>query len=122
MAPVAPINESAGRQPFGVHLVIARYTMHVDAMLAQHHLRHRHVGSHHQYERLSVAQTVCMPRSCGYDDLKQVMSYAHLPHMRYAAHVPNADLTSLRLIASVGYVLWMDVAFFVLWYVMNEMS
>lgn len=63
----------------------------------------------------SIEQVVCMPLTCGFDDLKQVMSYAHLPHMRTEAQVRHAELAALRLIGGAGYVLWEDMAFYALW-------
>lgn len=61
----------------------------------------------------TIVQTVCMPSACGFDDLKQVMSYAHLPHMRNNAHVRHVELVELRLIQA-AYTVWTDLSFAVI--------
>lgn len=129
--PTPAINESGAAgwlQPFAVQLVNARYSVHVDAMIGWVGGR-RDAGDlsgSSMAQLIAVQQTVCMPLSCGFDDLKQVMSYAHLPHMRNAVHVHHAELSSLRLLFSgsggggaegggVGeYVVWTDLSFYVL--------
>lgn len=124
----APIDESGADgwlQPFAVQLVSARYSVHMDAMIGwtAGAGRPRSAGDlgGSASQRIAVQQTVCMPLSCDFDDLKQVMSYAHLPHMRNAVHVHHAELASLRLLGGGGdgggvdeYAVWTDLSFYVL--------
>lgn len=60
----------------------------------------------------TITQTVCMPTSCSLDDLRQVMSYAHLPNMRTSSFVKEAELIDLKVIDG-NYRFYEDFSFYV---------
>lgn len=115
-AAMFPFNESSARQPFAVHLIHARYTLHLDGQMQDASSAAAMLSSGRTAATsTTVQQIVCMPLSCGFDDLKQVMSYAHLPHMRTAAQVRHAELAALRVIGGSKYAIWEDMGFYALW-------
>ncbi|CRL04484.1 CLUMA_CG017565, isoform A [Clunio marinus] len=60
--------------PFFVHLVNAKYSTYVDD-------QEGNVIIVNLFQRQEIQQTVCMPASCTYEDLMQIMSYTSLlPH------------------------------------------
>lgn len=87
--------------PFGVRLVNAKYKMAMETM---------DIATVPTVRWVTILQTVCMPMACGFDDLRQVMSYANLPHMRSNVHVRHVELVELRVIQA-GYCVWTDLSF-----------
>lgn len=88
--------------PFAVQNVNAKYKMNLEAGLADQ-----------QMSSISIVQTVCVPAACGFEDLKQVMSYAFLPNMRNNLYVRSVELIHLRIISG-RYRFWQDFSFSIL--------
>lgn len=88
--------------PFAVQNVNAKYRMNLEAGLAGE-----------QISSISIVQTVCVPAACGFEDLKQVMSYAFLPNMRNNLYVRSVELIHLRIISG-RYRFWQDFSFSIL--------
>lgn len=57
-----------------------------------------------------IHQSVCMPKSCTYYDLTQVMSYANISHLRNNFVMRNSELIDVRIL-NQSYDFSMDEAF-----------
>ena len=86
--------------PFALRLVNAKYKAIVDNVL--------------QKPIYEILQTVCVPKSCTYYDLKQVMSYAYLPLIRSNIFIQNVELTHLRILDG-DYRFYEDFSFYIVW-------
>lgn len=69
--------------PFSVQLVNVKYKIDIEKI---------------PYNTNVIYQTVCLPKSCTYDDLIQVMSFANIPHLRNNLIVKNAELIDVKII------------------------
>lgn len=83
--------------PFRVQLVNARY---------------KSVIENSPMHTFIVHQTACMPKSCNYNDLLQVMSYANVSHLRNNLVMKNAELLSVRIL-NENYTYYTDSAFYI---------
>lgn len=83
--------------PFRVHLVNARYKTIIES------------SSFHTY---IIHQTACMPKSCNKNDLKQVMSYANVSHLRNNLVMKNTELLDVRIL-NESYTFYTDSAFYI---------
>lgn len=63
-----------------------------------------------------VHQTACMPKSCNYNDLLQVMSYANVSHLRNNLIMRDTRLIDVRIL-NESYNFYTDSAFFYFMYV-----
>lgn len=87
--------------PFRVQLVNAQYQTTIDSSYFRKHIIH---------------QTACMPKSCNYNDLLQVMSYANLSHLRNNLVMKNSQLIDVKIL-NESYSYYTDSAFYLLVYV-----
>lgn len=83
--------------PFRVQLVNARYKTIIES------------SSFHKY---IIHQTACMPRSCSENDLRQVMSYANVSHLRNNLVMKNTELLDVRIL-NESYTFYTDSAFYI---------
>lgn len=82
--------------PFRVQLVNVRYKSVIESSLFQTYIIH---------------QTACMPKSCNYNDLLQVMSYANVSHLRNNLVMKNTELLDVRILKE-SYTYYTDSAFY----------
>lgn len=62
----------------------------------------------------NIAQSACLPTSCTYHDLIQVMSYSlQIPNLRNGVFVTNGQLVKLRIMNG-QYTIYEDSCFYVL--------
>lgn len=82
--------------PFRVHLVNALYATTIESSPFRTHIIH---------------QTACMPKSCNYNDLLQVMSYANISHLRNNLVMHDTKLLDVRILKE-SYTYYTDTAFY----------
>lgn len=87
---------SSNYLPFTVKLVNVKYKMKIENA---------------PYTTYNLHQTVCLPKSCSYHDLQQVMSYAPLSHLRNNLIVKNTELIELRVLEE-NYLFYKDGSFY----------
>lgn len=83
--------------PFRVQLVNILYETIIDSSPFRTHIIH---------------QTACMPKSCNYNDLIQVMSYANISHLRNSLIMRDARLLDVRILHE-SYTFYTDSAFYI---------
>lgn len=81
--------------PFNVHLVNAKYKMLV---------------ANAPFDAYVIHQTVCMPKSCTHTDLRQVMSFANMPHIRNNLIARNTELIEVNVLQE-AYEFYADSVF-----------
>lgn len=86
--------------PFRVQLVNVHYETVIESAPFRSHVIH---------------QTVCMPKSCDYNDLLQVMSYANVSHLRNNLIMRDTRLIDVRIL-NESYSFYTDSAFFYFMY------
>lgn len=96
----------AGLLPFRVQLVNVHYETVIESS---------------PFRSQMIHQTACMPKSCNYNDLLQVMSYANVSHLRNNLIMRDTRLIDVRIL-NESYSFYTDSAFFYFMYVLKFSS
>lgn len=83
--------------PFRVQLVNVRYKTVIESSLFRTYIIH---------------VTACMPKSCNHNDLRQVMSYANISHLRNNLIMKNSELLDVRILKE-SYTFYTDSSFYI---------